>query len=71
MASYSYEALLNDNVRFLQGTQAQLNKYLPGSGDNLSGHAYEGAFYLTTDTHRLYVGRKVDTGTDSGKIFPV
>ena len=71
MASYSYEALLNDNVRFLQGTQAQLNKYLPGSGDNLSGHAQEGAFYLTTDTHRLYVGRKVDTGTDSGKIFPV
>ena len=77
MANYSYETLLNDNVRFLQGTQADLNKYLlnytPGTGeDDIRGTAIEGAFYLTTDTHRLYVGRKITTaGTDQNKIVPV
>ena len=66
--NYNYESLLNDNVQFLQGVQADLNKYLPGSGDALSGKAIEGAFYLTTDTHRLYVGRKVDS---SSNVYPV
>lgn len=73
-----YDELTNNNVQFLQGTQAQLNKYLPGSGDALEGTAIEGAFYLTTDTHRLYVGRKVitpQTGTlpsnmTANKIYP-
>ena len=71
-----YDDLLNDNVLFLQGTQFDLNKYLPtapttfpnaapytederGQENSLRGHAVEGAFYLTTDTHRLYIGRKV------------
>ena len=70
MANFTYDTLANDNVRFLQGTQAQLNKYLPSSGDNLSGTAIEGAFYLTTDTHKLYIGRKVSTGTNANKIYP-
>lgn len=61
MASFSYEALLNDKVRFLQGTQSDLNKYLPSSNDTKKGKALEGAFYLTTDTHKLYVGRKIST----------
>ena len=61
MASFSYEALLNDKVRFLQGTQSDLNKYLPSSSDAKKGKALEGAFYLTTDTHKLYVGRKIST----------
>ena len=69
---YSYETLANDNVRFLQGTQAELNKYLPRSEDSKRGTAIEGAFYLTTDTHRLYVGRKVsdNNSADNGKVFP-
>ena len=77
MADFSYDTLHNDNVRFLQGTQAQLNKYLldytPGSGeDDIRGTAIEGAFYLTTDTHRLYVGRKITTaGANQNKIVPV
>ena len=58
-AKFTYDALLNDNVQFLQGTQADLNKFLPTSSDANKGKAVEGAFYLTTDTHRLYVGRKV------------
>lgn len=69
---YSYETLANDNVLFLQGTQADLNKYLPRSNDSKRGTAIEGAFYLTTDTHRLYVGRKVsdNDSPDNGKVFP-
>ncbi len=77
MADFNYDTLHNDNVRFLQGTQAQLNKYLlnytPGQGeDDIRGTAIEGAFYLTTDTHRLYVGRKITTaGTNQNKVIPV
>ena len=59
MTNFTYDALVNDNVRFLQGTQSDLNKYLPSSADAKKGKALEGAFYLTTDTHKLYVGRKV------------
>ena len=70
MANYTYETLLNDNVQFLQGTQSALNDFLPSSSSNKRGTAVEGAFYLTTDTHRLYVGRKVTTGTDQNKVFP-
>ena len=68
------------NVQFLQGTQAQLNLYfadapstipqgLPnaGSSNTFKGNAKNGAFYLTTDTQRLYVGRKVE-GTNN--VYP-
>ena len=79
MADFSYESLLNDNVKFLQGTQAQLSKYflsytVPSGEDDIRGTAEEGAFYLTTDTHRLYVGRKIENNTDTslnGKVIPV
>ena len=70
MANFTYDTLANDNVRFLQGTQAQLNKYLPSSEDSLSGTAIEGAFYLTTDTHKLYIGRKVSTGANANSVYP-
>lgn len=49
----------DSNVRFLLGTQEKLNTMLTGkSGVN-------GTFYLTSDTHRLYVG------TSDGSVQPV
>ena len=77
MANFTYDTLQDDNVRFLQGTQTQLNKYFleytPEQGEaDIRGTAIEGAFYLTTDTHRLYVGRKITTaGTNQNKVVPV
>lgn len=68
-----YKTLANENIQFLQGTQSDLNKLLPGGGTSTAGTAIEGAFYLTTDTHRLYIGRKVTITTGSyeaGKIYP-
>lgn len=50
------------NVKFLAGSQLSLNNLMTGGG------ATEGAFYLTNDTHRLYIGRK-ESGTN--KIVPV
>lgn len=44
------------NIQFLLGTQANLEKYISGSST-----AIEGTFYLTNDTHRLYVGTSVGT----------
>lgn len=46
----------NANVKFLHGTQTSLNTLITNKT------ATEGAFYLTSDTHRLYVGRKVTGG---------
>ena len=48
------------NIQFLLGTQANLEKYISGSST-----AAEGTFYLTNDTHRLYVG------TSAGTAVPV
>ena len=75
-AKFNYTDLIDDNVQFLQGTQAQLNLYLPnapttipegmenaGSNNTFKGRASEGAFYLTDDTDRLYIGKQ--TGTDN------
>jgi hypothetical protein len=42
---------------------------MKGSGDPLEGTAKEGSFYLTQDTHRLYVGRK-GVSPDTG-VYPV
>lgn len=50
----------NSNVRFLLGTQANLEGYISGSKT-----AVNGTFYLTQDSHRLYVG------TAEGKAVPV
>lgn len=41
------------NVKFLRGTQTNLNTLINGSGNRFT----EGAFYLTTDTDRLYVAQ--------------
>ena len=57
----AYTNFTGKNVLFLQGSQDNLNNLIK------NGEAIEGAFYLTQDTHRLYVGRK----NDEGKIFPV
>ena len=46
----------NANIKFLHGTQESLNTLINNKT------AAEGAFYLTSDTHRLYVGRKVTGG---------
>ena len=48
------------NIQFLLGTQQNLEKYISGSST-----AIEGTFYLTNDTHRLYVG------TSAGTAVPV
>lgn len=56
----AYSAFNDKNVLFLQGTQTKLNDLIT------NGNAQEGAFYLTYDTHRLYVGR--NNGT---KVVPV
>lgn len=53
----------NVGIKFLQGTQLALNALIS------SQDAVEGAFYLTSDTSRLYVGRKL--ASDSSKIVPV
>lgn len=50
-------------IKFLQGTQISLNTLMTNQD------AIEGAFYLTSDTQRLYVGRKLLN--DSSKIIPV
>ena len=57
----AYTNFTGKNVLFLQGSQDNLNNLIK------NGEAIEGAFYLTQDTHRLYVGRK----NEEGKIFPV
>lgn len=47
-------------VQFLLGTQAALEPYIKGTSK-----AVNGTFYLTNDSHRLYVGNK------EGKAVPV
>ena len=51
-----------DNVRFLKGTQANLNVKINGTGDRFQA----GAFYLTTDTDRLYFAQTASELVDSG-----
>lgn len=52
------------NIKFLNGTQRSLNTLLTNGG------ATEGAFYLTSDTHRLYVGQK-ESNAAGAKVIPV
>lgn len=56
----AYNAFNDKNVLFLQGDQTKLNGLITNGG------AKEGAFYLTNDTHRLYVGCN-----DGTKTIPV
>jgi hypothetical protein len=47
----SYSTTVKDSkLKFLTGVQANLNTLITNGG------ATEGAFYLTSDTHRLYIG---------------
>ena len=63
----AYSAITNgQNLGFKAGLQASLDTYLKG-GSN-AGKLLEGIFYLTTDTNRLYIGRK---DSSDGKIYPV
>ena len=52
--------LSGKNLKFLSGTQANLDTL------RANGGATEGAFYLTNDTHRLYIGT-----TEDSKVIPV
>lgn len=56
----AYTSFKDSNVLFLQGSQTNLNSLITNGG------AKEGAFYLTNDTHRLYVGRN-----NGAKVVPV
>ena len=58
MATGTIEA--GGNVKFLLGSQTGLEKYFTGQSK-----AQNGAFYMTEDTHRLYIGTK------TGSIVPV
>lgn len=67
MANYNTAFGSNTALGFKSGVQNDLNKYLIGGEKD--GQAAEGVFYLTTDTHRLYIGRK--SLEDQTKIYPV
>ena len=49
------------NIQFLLGTQANLEKYIKGPSASDGARAADGTFYLTNDTHRLYVGTSLGT----------
>ena len=53
------------NVGFKVGAQSDLNTLMT------SGGASEGVFYLTNDTHRLYIGHSNGLSGDNAKIIPI
>lgn len=62
--TFANENLNNQKLKFLSGSQSNLSTLIANGG------ATEGAFYLTTDTHRLYIGRTITT--DGGtKTIPI
>lgn len=49
----------NPNVGFLRGTQDKVNTVLANQvAGNYSNNVVEGAFYITSDTNRMYIGKK-------------
>ena len=63
--TFAHANLSTKNIEFKSGSQANLNALIA------SGTATEGTFYLTTDTHRLYIGREVTaetTGYGTGAV---
>lgn len=50
------------NVYFKRGSQANIEKYLNTYTGANPQQAVEGAFYLTEDTNRLYIGKEVSSG---------
>ena len=63
MAYSNFDTNGSTPVKFLSGTQEHLTPYIKGTTQ-----AEEGAFYLTTDTQKLYVGRK---NTTDNKVYAV
>ena len=53
----------NANVKFLNGLQRNVNDLITNGG------ATKGAFYLTSDTHRLYIGQ--EDNTRNNIVIPV
>lgn len=49
------ENLINSKLKFLSGTQAALDALRAGTGTQTIDANNKGAFYLTQDTHRLYI----------------
>lgn len=56
-----------NEVLFKRGTQAALNALRTGN----STTAVDGAFYLTTDTNRLYIGKNIAASGNTPVIQPV
>ena len=49
----------NPNVGFLRGTQDKVNTVLANqAANNFNNNVVEGAFYITSDTNRMYIGKK-------------
>lgn len=64
MPNYENYMTTNTKVKFLQGLESNILKYLPESANSPSReNAEEGAFYLTTDSHRLFIGQKAENST--------
>ena len=55
------------NVGFKLGTQAKVDALLKTPGTSV----VEGSFYLTSDTHRLYIGQKATADDTNAQLFPV
>lgn len=55
------------NVGFKLGTQAKVDALLKTPGTSV----VEGSFYLTSDTHRLYIGQKATASDTNAQLFPV
>lgn len=55
------------NVGFKLGTQAKVDALLKTPGTSV----IEGSFYLTSDTHRLYIGQKATASDTNAQLFPV
>lgn len=55
------------NVGFKLGTQAKVDALLKTPGTSV----VEGSFYLTSDTHRLYIGQKASDADTNAQLFPV
>lgn len=55
------------NVGFKLGTQAKVDALLKTPGTSV----VEGSFYLTSDTHRLYIGQKATADDTNAQLFAV
>lgn len=55
------------NVGFKLGTQAKVDELLKTPGTAV----VEGSFYLTNDTHRLYIGQKSNSSDANAQLFAV